>query len=67
MTVVALPPSLVDTYAAAIETGDKPATIRQWVARGRLTHHGYDRVGRTLIDRHELAQLKQLDQTSDLL
>lgn len=47
-------PLLVDAYAAHAATGIKPGTIRQWLRRGHLTHHGYDRAGRALIDLHEL-------------
>ena len=45
---------LVDPYAAQAATGTKPGTIRQWLRRGRLTHHGYDHEGRALIDLDEL-------------
>ncbi|MET8172835.1 hypothetical protein [Streptomyces clavifer] len=48
------PPLLVDVYAAAAATGVKPGTLRVWLHRGKLTHHGHDRQGRTLIDLHEL-------------
>lgn len=47
-------PVIVDIYAAAISAQQRPGTIRQWLRRGRLTHHGYDRQGRALIDLHEL-------------
>ncbi|MEW2177154.1 hypothetical protein AB0890_12595 [Streptomyces sp. NPDC005406] len=47
-------PILVDLYAAQAATGIKPATIRQWLRRDKLTHHGYDRDGRALIDLNEL-------------
>jgi len=47
-------PLLVDAYAAHAATGIKPGTIRQWLRRGKLTHHGYDHAGRALIDLHEL-------------
>ena len=49
-------PVLVDTYAARVATGTLPATIRKWLQRGHLTHHGHDRAGRTLIDLTELQQ-----------
>jgi hypothetical protein len=45
---------LVDPYAAQAATGTKPGTIRQWLRRGKLTHHGYDRDGRALVDLVEL-------------
>ncbi|MEU2992910.1 hypothetical protein ABZ772_21635 [Streptomyces griseoincarnatus] len=47
-------PVIVDIYAATASAGLKPGTIRQWLRRGRLTHHGYDRQGRALINLHEL-------------
>ena len=51
-------PCLVDAYAAEAETGIKPGTIRQWLRRRKLTHHGYDNAGRALIDLTELRNLK---------
>lgn len=45
---------LVDPYAAQAATGTKPGTIRQWLRRGKLTHHGYDHEGRALVDLDEL-------------
>ncbi|MET9516401.1 hypothetical protein [Streptomyces sp. NPDC002994] len=47
-------PVLVDAYAAQAATGIKPGTIRQWLRRGKLTHHGYDQAGRALVDLNEL-------------
>ncbi|WP_326593826.1 hypothetical protein [Streptomyces brevispora] len=47
-------PLLVDLYAAQAATGIKPGTLRQWLRRGKLTHHGYDRAGRALVDLNEL-------------
>ncbi|MFI5755636.1 hypothetical protein [Streptomyces sp. NPDC051569] len=47
-------PILVDIYAAQAATGIKPGTLRQWLRRGRLTHHGYDRAGRARVDLTEL-------------
>lgn len=47
-------PVIVDIYAAAHHCGTKPGTLRQWLARGRITHHGYDRHGRALVDLREL-------------
>ncbi|MFD9782225.1 hypothetical protein ACFWZS_34655 [[Kitasatospora] papulosa] len=41
---------IVDIYAAAVRTGTRPATLRIWVHRGHLTHHGYDAEGRVLVD-----------------
>lgn len=51
-------PVLVDAYAASAATGIKPGTIRVWLTRGKLTHHGHDTAGRTLIDLAELQNLK---------
>ncbi|WP_327337386.1 hypothetical protein OG384_14900 [Streptomyces sp. NBC_01324] len=47
-------PILVDIYAASAATGIKPGAIRVRLHRGSLTHHGYDRAGRALIDLNEL-------------
>ncbi|MFF5977161.1 hypothetical protein ACFY7C_37315 [Streptomyces sp. NPDC012769] len=47
-------PLLVDTRAAHTATGARPGTIRQWLRRGHLTHHGHDGAGRALVDLHEL-------------
>ena len=47
-------PVLVDLYAAALHSGIKPGTLRVWLHRGRLTHHGYDHQGRALVDLREL-------------
>lgn len=47
-------PLLVDTRAASVATGTRPGTLRQWLRRGHLTHHGHDRAGRALVDLHEL-------------
>ncbi|GAA2985212.1 hypothetical protein [Streptomyces fulvorobeus] len=48
-------PLLVDVYAAAAFSGIKPGTIRVWLHRGKLTRHGHDQAGRTLIDLNEVA------------
>ncbi|MGP4048768.1 hypothetical protein [Streptomyces sp. 2A115] len=47
-------PLLVDAYAAHTATGIPPGTIRVWLHRGKLTHHGHDTEGRALVDLHEL-------------
>jgi hypothetical protein len=47
---------LVDAYAAHAATGIQPGTIRVWLHRGKLTHHGHDRQGRALVDLNELAE-----------
>jgi len=57
MTTAAPAPTLVDAYAASAATGIKPGTIRVWLTRGKLTRHGYDTAGRTLIDLAELQKL----------
>lgn len=51
--------TLVDLYAAAVRTGTKPATLRSWVHRGELTHHGYDTRRRVLIDLDEATALTE--------
>jgi hypothetical protein len=52
-------PRLVDAYAAQLATGIKPGTIRVWLHRGKLTRHGHDHAGRTLVDLNELQQVKR--------
>ncbi|MFI6105828.1 hypothetical protein [Streptomyces sp. NPDC051310] len=47
-------PLLIDLYAAQAATGVKPGTIRVWLHRGHLTHHGRDHAGRDLVDLNEL-------------
>ena len=47
-------PLLVDVYAASAATGIKPGTLRVWLHRGKLTRHGHDHHGRTLIDLNEV-------------
>ncbi|MGR7002793.1 MerR family transcriptional regulator [Yinghuangia aomiensis] len=54
MTTTTDAPLIVDTAAAAVFAGVKPVTIRSWIQRGKLTHHGHDRRGRTLVDLHEV-------------
>jgi hypothetical protein len=52
------PPSLrTDIYAAALSVNQQPATLRKWVSRGELTHHGYDRKRRVIVDIEELEAL----------
>ncbi|MFF5001722.1 hypothetical protein ACFY3G_02745 [Streptomyces phaeochromogenes] len=46
-----------DIYAAALSVKEKPATIRKWINRGQLTHHGYDQRRRVKVDLDELADL----------
>ncbi|WP_326592822.1 hypothetical protein [Streptomyces brevispora] len=47
-------PVLVDLYAAHAATGIRPGTLRVRLHRGKLTHHGRDHAGRTLVDLNEL-------------
>jgi len=47
-------PVLVDVYAAHAATGIRPGTIRVWLHRRRITHHGHDDHGRDLVDLHEI-------------
>ncbi|WP_228995092.1 hypothetical protein [Streptomyces sp. DH8] len=46
--------TLVDLYAAHAATGIRPGTLRVWLHRGKITHHGHDHAGRTLVDLDEL-------------
>ncbi|MGX9921773.1 hypothetical protein ACWIG4_18185 [Streptomyces sp. NPDC002248] len=45
---------LVDPYAAEAATGIRADLIRQWLRRRHLTHHGYDRSGRVLVNLTEV-------------
>lgn len=49
---------LTDAYAASIATQVKPATMRKWLERNKLTRHGYDAGGRVLVDIEEVETLK---------
>jgi hypothetical protein len=51
--------TLVDTAAAALGTGVKPATMRKWLQRGKLTKHGHDYYGRAIVDIDEVRALQQ--------
>lgn len=51
---------IVDIYAAALSVVQKPATLRQWVRRGEITHHGYDKRRRVLVDLEELQRVVQI-------
>lgn len=65
-----LQPVLVDTAAAELATGIKAGTLRVWLHRGRLTRHGHDRRGRTLVDLNEVQRSRtpqSLDQHHYLL
>lgn len=53
-TSTAPAPVIIDTAAAHAATGIKPGTIRVWLHRGYLAHHGYDHAGRTLVDLAEV-------------
>ncbi|MFI2314100.1 hypothetical protein [Streptomyces sp. CB00072] len=46
--------TLVDLYAAHVATGIRPGTLRVWLHRGKITHHGHDHAGRTLVNLDEL-------------
>ncbi|MFD6421049.1 hypothetical protein [Streptomyces sp. NPDC060198] len=48
---------LVDTAAAQLGMGVKPATMRKWIQRGKLTRHGHDYRGRALVDLDEVEQI----------
>lgn len=48
---------IVDIYAAALSVAQKPGTIRLWVHRGEITHRGYDKRRRVLVDLGELQQV----------
>jgi hypothetical protein len=50
-------PCITDIQAAALATRTRPGTIRVWLHRGRLTHHGHDPRGRDLVDLDELTTL----------
>jgi len=55
-------PVIVDVPAAALHCTIDPARIRQWLRRGRLTHHGYAH-RRALVDLVEIEAL--LHDTND--
>ena len=48
---------IVDIYAAAHSVGQQPGTIRLWVHRGEVTHRGYDKRGRVLVELNELQKV----------
>lgn len=48
---------IADIYAAALSVNQRPGTLRQWIHRGELTHHGYDAKGRVRVDLDELQAL----------
>lgn len=48
---------LVDTKAAQLGMNVKPATMRKWLQRGKLTKHGHDYYGRALVDLDEIEQI----------
>jgi hypothetical protein len=50
-------PMIVDIYAAALSVAQKPGTIRQWIHRGEITHRGYDKRRRVLVDLDELQRV----------
>ncbi|MEU5588047.1 hypothetical protein [Streptomyces chrestomyceticus] len=58
-------PVITDIYAAAAHSGIRPGTLRQRLRRGTLTHHGYDRHGRALVDLTELTDGPSNQQPSE--
>ncbi|MGW6395419.1 hypothetical protein ACWFR1_34125 [Streptomyces sp. NPDC055103] len=50
---------LVDTAAAALGTNVKPATMRKWLQRGKLTNHGHDYWGRAIVDIDEIEAIQR--------
>ncbi|WSU81926.1 hypothetical protein OG215_25210 [Streptomyces globisporus] len=48
---------LVDTTAAQLGMNVKPATMRKWLQRGKLTRHGHDYYGRAIVDLDEIEQI----------
>lgn len=50
-------PNIAPLAEAAAAHSVKPATIRKWLQRGKLTHHGYDEQGRVLVDADELGRM----------
>ncbi|MFB7630677.1 helix-turn-helix domain-containing protein [Streptomyces sp. NPDC056149] len=49
-----MPQTITDTSAAALYFDVTPATVRSWINRGRVQHHGHDRRGRALVDLREV-------------
>lgn len=50
-------PRLVDTTAAQLGMNVKPATMRKWLQRGKLTRHGHDYYGRAIVDLDEIEKI----------
>ncbi|MEU5133422.1 hypothetical protein AB0H02_13490 [Streptomyces californicus] len=48
---------LVDTAAAQLGMNIKPATMRKWLQRGKLTRHGHDYYGRAIVDLDEIEEI----------
>ncbi|MEQ4610309.1 hypothetical protein ABMX48_29425 [Streptomyces cavourensis] len=48
---------LVDTTAAQLGMNVKPATMRKWLQRGKLTRHGHDYYGRAIVDLDEIEKI----------
>ncbi|WP_406241210.1 hypothetical protein [Streptomyces anulatus] len=48
---------LVDTKAAQLGMNVKPATMRKWLQRGKLTKHGHDYYGRAIVDLDEVEKI----------
>lgn len=51
-----MPQTITDTPAAALYFNVTPATVRSWIKRGCVQHHGHDRRGRALVDLHEIRE-----------
>ncbi|WEB41527.1 helix-turn-helix domain-containing protein [Streptomyces yunnanensis] len=49
-----MPQTITDTAAAALYFHVAPTTVRSWIKRGHVEHHGHDRRGRALVDLHEI-------------
>ncbi|MDX2520576.1 MULTISPECIES: hypothetical protein [Streptomyces] len=58
-------PLRADIYAAALSVGQRPATVRKWVSRRELTHHGYDHKRRVIVDIEELEALVAAKQAAE--
>ncbi|MFJ8743435.1 hypothetical protein ACIRL2_29170 [Embleya sp. NPDC127516] len=48
---------IVDLPAAALHCEVDPRLLRQWLHRGRLSHHGYDARRRAMVDLLEVEAL----------
>ncbi|MFJ9394642.1 hypothetical protein ACIRQT_07130 [Streptomyces californicus] len=55
---------LVDTAAAQLGMNVKPATMRKWLQRGKLTRHGHDYYGRAIVDLDEIEKIRAAKQAA---